>query len=350
MLVRAMVFDNQFAVRQVTVQQYRMSRPKARRIRVHHLLTVAVLAFCSSSSRVALADDARDRAAKAFDEGVQAYDRAAYADAARAFLRADEALPSADALSNALAAAHRAGDHMLVVRIATRAIAREAREPALAVKARQALADAATHLSKIGLGCEPTPCTLSLDGEPAERGFRYVMPGTHAVAADAAGGAHAEESLNLAAGAQYRVVLHPTKPGETARKSDVKAEKTPAAKAPARHDEAPTRDRGSDRPLPPALFYAGVGLTLGLAGVTTWSGIDAISAKSDLPARPTTGEVDDVRGKARRTDVLLGVTLLVGAATAYAGIALVDFGGRSRGARLTISPMTRSVALGGWFP
>src|SRR5512140_2623548 len=88
-------------------------------VRLASTLLFAASLLVTASAR---ADDARERAAKAFDEAVKLYERAAYVEAARAFLRADTEAPSADALSNALAAARRANDHLLVVQIATRAL------------------------------------------------------------------------------------------------------------------------------------------------------------------------------------------------------------------------------------
>jgi hypothetical protein len=293
-----------------------------------------MLIVMSATANVRAQTDPRKEAGRAFDEGVAAFDRAAYADAARAFLRADGLAPSRDALQNALTAARRANEHMLVVSAAERALAREATEPKLAISARQALAEAAQHLAKVDLKCEPLPCDLSIDGQPVEAGQRYLLPGTHSLSAKAEQ-ATADKSLTFAAGTAYTVLLHPAKPGEKERPAEVKSKKV---EAPPQKDEATKR-----KPLPVGFFYAGVGVTLVLAGITTWSGLDALSAKNDLPAEPTKKQVTDVRNKTTRTDIFLAATVLVGGLTTYAGIALVDFGGKKEKAQLVLGPSSVSV-------
>jgi hypothetical protein len=72
--------------------------------------------------------------------------------------------------------------------------------------------------------------------------------------------------------------------------------------------------------------------------------LNTLSARDDLPERPTQDQIDDVEGKITRTDVLLASTILVGAATAYAGIALVNWDGGS--ARVGVAPTARGFAAG----
>jgi hypothetical protein len=52
--------------------------------------------------------------------------------------------------------------------------------------------------------------------------------------------------------------------------------------------------------------------------------------------------VDAVRGRVRRTDILLAGSLLVGAATGYAGVALVDW----NGGRGSAAPRSGAGAVG----
>jgi len=289
----------------------------------------------SATTNVRAQSDPQKDAGRAFDEGVDLYERASYADAARAFLRADGLAPSKDAISNALSAARRANDHLLVVTVAERALGRETTDPKLAVQARQALNAAAEHLAKLELSCEPKPCDLSIDGAPVEAGVRFLLPGDHAVNARA-GEASADQSLNLVANTTYTILLHASKPGEKEHPAEVKTKRATPEKT------EPQTDRNS-RPLSPAVFYVGVGVTLVLAGVTTWSGLDALNTKHALPSQPTKKQVTDVRNKATRTDIFLAASVLVGGLTTYAGLALVDFGGAKQRATLVVSPSAVSV-------
>jgi hypothetical protein len=128
-------------------------------------------------------------------------------------------------------------------------------------------------------------------------------------------------------------MLYPTQRGEAAREASIVAENAaaPPAQAKIGTDEGtlPASDGGvaerEKKPLPPVVFYAGAGVTLLLAGITTWSGFDTLSAKDDFP-RTKAGN-DEVYSRATRTDVLLGATIVAGALTAYTGLFLVDFAG-----------------------
>jgi len=271
----------------------------------------------------------KGRAAIAFDQGVARYTRAEFAEAARAFLEADRLSPSAVAISNAIAAAKRAGDHLLVARTAERAIARGD----AVVEAREALADAATRLARLELTCEVTPCALSVDGEAAA-GTGYVLPGTHRV--EARGGAgSAEQRVVVMAGATYRVALRP------------EGEHPPP---PALDGESRTPSPGR-RGLPPGVFIAGAGVTAVLAGVLVWSGLDALSARRALPAAPTQPEETDVLGRARRTDYLLLGAGIAGVGTAVIGAALTDWRGAGTKATAGVVPLPggASLAVGGSF-
>src|SRR5262249_13525514 len=128
---------------------------------------IARVAIVVTLTSPAFADEPKsDRAAaaQAFDDAVKQFERADYAAAARSFLRAHELEPSTDALHNAIAAARKANDHLLVATAAERAIGRPGEREELVTEAREALTLAARNLARIDLSCDPLPCTLVLDG------------------------------------------------------------------------------------------------------------------------------------------------------------------------------------------
>jgi hypothetical protein len=267
--------------------------------------------------------DQREQAARAYDEGATLFDRAQYGAAALAFLRADETLPSLDAVSSALVAARKSNDHLLIVKVAERAIARETADAKLAAQGRQALLDAARHLARLELSCEPEPCTLTLDQVEVKSGSHYVLPGTHAVSAGAPGFAPDDERLRLDAGVTYRVLLHPVPPGSAERPSEI------ARETPTTPSAAPPNDRGARdsarKPFSPVVVYTGAAVTAVFTALTIWSGIDTLSAKSDLPDRPSQSELDDMDGKMLRSNLLGAGALISAGLTTYAGLALVDW-------------------------
>jgi hypothetical protein len=322
------------------------------------LPAVVLAACCALSSATARADvttEQRTRAAQAFDAGVKHFQAAEYVEAARAFLLADELLANSQALSNAIAAARRANEDLLVAKAAQRAIDRAAADPELGASAREALAEAERHLARIELRCEPQPCTLKVDGEEAVAGKRYLLPGTHVLVADAERNAQAIERLTLVAGAAYRVVLYPTPRSVDAKPASVtdEAGKPASGRAPPKAKEGsatPATEPSSGaaepqrKPLPPAVVYGGAGVTAVLLGVTIWSGLDAISAKSDLGSDPTTAQVDDVQSKITRSNILLGATAVVGIATTVVGFTLVDW--KHGQASASVSPHPGGAVFG----
>src|SRR6185503_7588811 len=105
----------------------------------------------------------------------------------------------------------------------------------------------------------------------------------------------------------------------------------------AQHDDSA---KPAKKPLPPALFWIGAGGTAVLAGLTTWSGLDALSAKHS--GDYTQPEIDGINSRARRTNFFLAGTLVVGASTAVAGIWVVDWNSRTSAA---LTPLPEGGAL-----
>jgi len=307
--------------------------PRVRIRRTHWAALVLLLAFLPRHALAQPSASVRGQAADHYDRGVDLFERGQYAAAVAEFLAADELVPSSDALGSAIAAARRSNDHLLVLRAAEKGIARESVDPKLAAGAREALAEASRHLSRIEASCEPAPCALELDGKPIAAGTSYALPGTHTIVAKGEAGAPDEQRLAMAAGASYRVALR-----LKAAEAPQNAAATPTAPAPtpAKADRPTQAAEKRPRPLPPLAFYAGAGVTVVLIGVTTWSGLNTLAARDDLPERPTQTDIDGVESKITRTDVLLAATTLVGVATAYAGLALVDWEGGS--ARVGVAP------------
>lgn len=312
-----------------------------------------VMALLGGVAGVARAD--APSAASLFDDGVHKFERAEYEAAAAAFLAADEAAPNAQALLNAIAAGRRGHAHLLVARAAERALARPGTGADLAHLAREALTEASAHLARVELSCVTSPpdggaCALAIDGAAALPGARYMLPGTHRFTGEDKGDATAaarppardEKALTCEAGATYVVALHP--------------EAAPAAaSAPASPSSAPSSaPRGSPAGdgWPPAVVYAGAGVTAVLVGVTVWSGVDAIDAKKALPPVPLRAQNEDVLSRAHRTDALLAGAAIAAAATVVAGVWLVGWGGGSRpsaAVAVAASPAGASAIVRGRF-
>lgn len=318
-----------------------------RSAKLHRLASYVVIALGVATGRVdtAVAGEPSDlrRAASLYDDAVQSFERGEYEKAARLFLSADDAAPAKDTLFNAIAAAKRGHEHLLVVEAADRLLSRDSVAASEQVSARKSRAEAASHLALLDLSCAPEPCSITLEGEVVEPGARLVLPGTKTASATGPAEAVASETLKLEAGTSYRVVLHPTKPEVIASPSEVVREQPPATtKRPAATPPAVDQPEGEPS-LSPTWVYVGTGVTTVLVAGTTWSGLDTLRAKNDLTDRPTQEDIDDVRGRVHRTDLLLASSALVGALTAYAAVGWVRWGDTPVQAALVPLPK------GGWL-
>lgn len=268
-----------------------------------------------------------------FDEGVRKFKQADYEGAAETFLRADEAAPSVQALLNAIGAGRRGHAHLLVARASQRALQRPGASEDLSRLAREALTEAAAHLARVDLSCAPAAaeepaCALSIDGAKADGGVHYVLPGTHRFSGTLAGGAPDEQPLTCNAGATYTVTLRPALPTTSAPSASPSAVATPTAKP----------------GWPPAVVYAGAGVTAVLTGLTVWSGVDAIQAKDALPAVPLRAQNDDVRARASRTNGLVAGAVIAGVATAAAAVWLVSWDRAGAGTQVGVAPSSAGVS------
>jgi hypothetical protein len=295
-------------------------------------------------------ESSKRRAAELYDRAVSLYEQAKYAEAARAFFDADALLPSSDALSSAIAAARLAHDDLLVAQAAQRAATRDGVDPKLAGDARAALSEAETHLARLDLSCDPAPCTLGIEGKPVESGRSYLLPGTHLLTARfGSSSEQVEQRASLAAGALYTIVLVP-KPAAERQAAPVGPAESAVSASPLKL-ATPTgqpHDRGGpNKPLRPWVFYAGVGGTVLLAGVTTWSGLSALSDVDHYKQTRRAADRDDALGSIHGTDWLLAGTVVLAGATAFVGWRLVDFGSGAQAVSVHPAPGGATLAWSG---
>jgi hypothetical protein len=320
-----------------------------------NLLGGLVLAFVSLASVGAAAQarpetSANPDAARLFDEGVLRFQRQEYAAAAQAFLAADALVPNPEALKDAIASALQAHDQVLIARAMDRALRRPDIGEEMATAARTALAEALQSVASIEVQCSPRPCSIQLDGMPVPPGTSYALAGTHVLVSEGANGMRASAQLNCVAGASYRLTLQLTPADEPV--SELQRPPLPAA-LPAQTPRAkPTHsaksDRVSNKPLSPLVFIVGGVGTVALAGLTTWSGLEALSAKALHESQPDAYDPNQVRIWQRRTDYLLLGTLLLGVATGAAGLWWVDWG-PSHGRSVSIVPNGLGLVAHGRF-
>lgn len=266
-------------------------------------------------------------AAAVFDAAVEHFDAAQYEAAARAFLRADLLAPDPDTLNNALVAAKKSNEHLLVTRIAERALEAHQADPGLVARARTALAAAAVHLSLLTLSCLPAPCQVYLDGEEVASGRMYVSPGTHRISAARTG--EEEESDQRASEKRVTFSVGTTYVFEikvpTGESSETLGDDSPPPPQGARTLVVQGVGSANQVRADRVIFYSAIATTAILAGFTTWSGVNATRANESLPTKPNEAEVQGVEQKVLRTDIFLGAALVSGAFTFCWGMWGTDF-------------------------
>jgi len=266
----------------------------------------------------ATTDDRKKQAGKDFADGDRAFKAGDFRGAAEAYERAYKRLPHHSALWNAARSWHRAGDLPRAANLYARYLDEapaSARDRNNAQKALTELAARLGHLQIHAAGL----AGVKVDGDPVSTSEVYVTPGAHVVEGQASDGHTARQSQNVEPGDTVSVAL--VAPG-----GDAPAP-TPTAAAP------PSAVPPSSRTWSPIVVYFGGAVTLALAGVTVWSGVDTLGQKDTFDKNPTRQNLDTGLQSQTRTNSLIAATAAVGILTGVAAVFLVDWhGGHASGA------------------
>lgn len=257
--------------------------------------------------------DAEAAAGLEFERGVEHFAAQQYEAAAKSFLKADHFVANLDALSNALTSARKAGDPLLVVEIARRILGRGDAPYDLVTGARGSLAEAKRSLAEVRARCTPAPCRLFFNGQPIADGVpatlhdHFVRPGRYILHAEfERAGRSRELQKEFLAGSAQDFTFEPEARRDASVVRVPERRETPAP---------PVVEGEQGKSWEKALFYGGVVATVGLAGTTIWSGVDAISYHNSIDGVPTEEERQGHDGRALRTDILLGASLGMGVLT-----------------------------------
>jgi hypothetical protein len=272
----------------------------------------------------AAAQDARHDAARAFADGTKAFDAGDYTRAAQSFESAYALAPHEDALWNAARAWHKALELAKAANLYAQYLQEAPPNAPDRAGATAALRALSAKLGRIEVHVGAGVDQVRIDDAPLRGTSAYVVPGMHVLRASSAKGPIEQQQV--------------VKEGET--KSVVLAAAADAPPEPVAPPPPPPPPPPIEQPThsgwSPLVVWIGGGLTLVLAGVTTWSGLDTVSKLHDFESTPTQDALDDGRGKQTRTNVLIGVTAGVAVLTAAAAIFLVDW--KSDTTRVGIGP------------
>jgi hypothetical protein len=279
----------------------------------------------ASSASAEPSDKARAR--EAYDRGLDAHKRGDLQKAAEEFASADSLEPSAVALQAALDAAIEADDAPLGVELLERS-KREPAPPGLASSITAAHLKWSGRTGRLRVSCpKGASCAAMVDERPVDVDkVVWARTGQHRVVVHVDGGDAQTKLVDL--NADQVVEVMPTKGGRTAVARVAPADPEPLSEP---STEASTPAGG----LSPLVFYTGVGLTLVLAGVTTYFAIDTSSKHASFEdagcgradvARCTELKNDGERSQ-QATNIGLALTAVSGVATAIVGVALTNWKG-----------------------
>jgi hypothetical protein len=293
--------------------------------------TFGMATTANAQPTTATSGDAKG-AGQAFTEGQRAYKHGDFRHAAESFEHAYALLPKLPALWNAARAWQEGGE-------ATRAANLYAKYLSLAPPSAPDRDHAIKSLNQLNEKLSRVEIHASdfkdvqldgatvdgLDDAPDHTLVVYVNPGAHVVDGTK-NGEHSLQKQTVAAGAIVSVVLT----------MEPKENKEPPPPPP--EIVADPHSKG----LPPWVLLIGGGLTAVSLGVTIWSGLDTQSQKSTFTQTPTQQNLDDGRSKEVRTNVMIGVTAGLAAATGVTAI-FVDW--KSLSKEKSPSPQTQVQAI-----
>ena len=314
------------------------------------LVVAAVSALLLGAATPAFADKAPDaaqmrQAAEQFDAGVIAYKLKDFEGAAARFEAADAAVPGAKTLRQALRARMEAGQGARAATLAAQALDRYPGDDATVKLAKDTIEKVAPLVQKLNISCA-SPCVLALGassvpGESSTRWVVFVDPGKIRVGASFFGGASsAPQEITATAGKTSEFRFEPEE--KKAATKPVVVVPVPDADSPSVADDAspeiPPSDtvpKKSSGIHPAAFIVAGVA-TLGLGGVTIWSGLDTKNnpGADVVKARcvglgETCPEYLEGRKKQARTNIFIGATAGTAAITVVLAI-LTNWHGNKR--------------------
>lgn len=297
-----------------------MSRSRGRRAAAAAL---AVAALCYGTA--ASAQDNVAGAANAFSRAQKAALAGDYAQAAELFELADSLAPTPEALRSALSARKAQGQLATAASHAEELLRRYPDDAESRTLASETLDEVKQSHSRQEVSCSPDPCLLLIDGaaagaDPKPRHVVYLKPGTHELVA--VFGERRTEPQSVESVAGKRENMRFTAPPASASSE--------SAAGPSASSDDPAVDRGTEGGgLSPWFFGVSAGVTVALAGVAVWSGLDTLSAHDDYEQNQTQEGYEEGQDLELRTNVLIGATAVAAAATVTFAI-FTDWSGGKR--------------------
>jgi hypothetical protein len=302
---------------------------------LRRILSTAAFVLCLSPAFARAQEDVQ-AASAAFAEAQRAQLRGDFPRAAELFEIADQAAASPVALRSAIRNREAAGQEARAATLALRAITRYPDDRETRSFAEQTLERLSSRLVRARVTCD-VACALTVDGgtlgsSAAQQTEFFVTDGAHSLEARWSGRDPVTRPLSGAAGQTVVVDIQAPPPRPQAVTPPPSEANAAPVLAGSQAQPVPTDQPGADAKsgshgLTPAVFWAGVGLTVVAGGLLTWSGLDTLSARDDYKDAPTRDGYEEGLDLQRRTNILAGVTAGLGVVTIGIGLFATDWGG-----------------------
>jgi hypothetical protein len=303
----------------------------------HRLIQPLALLIALTGAVTAVAADAAPsvdeiKAAEAdFNRGREAYKATNYVEAGEYFESADSHAPNDRVLELAINARDKAGNIDRAATLAQYGLDQYPNSERIRKVAAPLVERGKAEMFVVTVQCDEE-CNL-LDGTrlvhggPTTRRIVFLTPGDHTIRA--AWSDERAQSKNVGGKAGETGSLEFQAPPVPAK---VEAPPAGATSGNPALDQGPAKEPFG---LPPIYFLIGAGTTAALGGVTIWSGIDTVNNPGAAKVKDECNRgqpdcqslYDKGRSAQLRTNILIGATSVVGAATAIVGIFATNWSG-----------------------
>ncbi len=293
------------------------------------LVSLFVAAALTASASAYAQPGDKTRAKEAYDRGLEAHKRGDLKRAAEEFARADALAPSPVALQAALDASIEADDAPLGAELLERS-RREPATPTLAASITAAHLKFRGKTGKVRVECPSgATCHAKLDDRPIEVDkVVWARTGPHTIAFGVDGGRAQTKTIEVSA--DQLTEISAGKGGAVAPLASADATVPSSAGEDSPRKKGPFTDG-----LPPIFFFGGIGLTVVLAGVTTYFALDTSSQHEEFEnagcTRANFAPCADLQSKGESSqstaNVMLALTGVAAVGTAVVGIAFTNWKG-----------------------
>jgi len=259
----------------------------------------------------------RAAAAQAYDLGTTGYMNGEYETAAQWFETAYRMAPTAVALMQAVRSHYKAGNEPRAGTLALLLIDNYPEQGEITEYAEFVLKEVSPKYVRLDVICDK--CTVDLNGALQDYHSFFMPPSRDNEITANFGTGQVVETIYGEPGEEKSITFEPP----AAVGEDEKEQRT--------EPMPPVQEETSKPPLSPLFATAGTGVTLALAGVTTWSainmykGVDKYEEAAKSGAKNAHKLLKAGESKELRTNILLASTLVMAAGTALVAIVFTDW-------------------------